>query len=661
MAMTTRTLTVFIIFTMVLLARAAAAQTPDAGAQAFTSRCARCHGGDGSGGPMGPSIVQRLVARDDDQLRRIVRAGFPDAGMPGQDVADVEMAALVRHLRSIQRTPGPAAMRSFQLVEGPQIGGQVINEGLEDIQLRAANGQIRLLRRVAPNDPNSRVRDLASPPGGDWPTYNGGPGGNRYTTLTQIDKTTVSRLAPKWVFAVPNARAMQGTPVVAGGIMYVTMPNEVYALDAGSGRQIWHYQRARTQGVVQGNANRGAAVAGDRVFIETDNAHALALDRFTGALLWDTALADHRQNYAASSAPLPAGDLLIAGVSGGEHGANGFVAALDQATGREVWRFRTVPARGEPGSETWQGKDIDHGGAPTWFTGSYDPSLDLVYWPVGNPSKEYNGDDRKGDNLYSNSILALDRRTGALKWHYQFTPHDLWDWDATQTSVLVDAPWEGQARKLMLHASRNGFFYVFDRATGALLLAKPFVRNLTWASGIGADGRPIKLPGQDPGPQGTKVCPSQDGATNWFSPSYNPDTGLYYVQTFEKCSIYTKQNQGEWEAGKSYLGGVQRTSPDPVPQRVLKAIDIRTGAIRWELPQPGPAVSWGGTLSTSTGLVIAGEEGGALIAVDAQNGRLLWSFPTNQTWRASPMTYMFDGKQYVAVAAGGNIIAFGLP
>jgi alcohol dehydrogenase (cytochrome c) len=612
---------------------------------------------------MGPSIVQRLLARDDEQLRRSVRAGFPDAGMPGQDVADAEMTALVRFLRGIQRQPAAAATRAFPTIDGRRLEGTVVGEGFDDIQLRTADRRVHLLRRAAegraPTGVEAPVREVTSSV--SWPTYNGDPGGNRYTTMTQIDKTSVARLAPRWMFSVPNARAMQGTPVVAGGIMYVTMPNEVYALDAGSGRQIWHYQRARTQGVVQGNANRGAAVVGDRVFLETDNAHAIALDRWTGALLWDTALADFRQNYAASSAPLPAGDLLIAGVSGGEHGANGFVAALDQATGREVWRFKTVPARGEPGSETWQGKDIDHGGAPTWFTGSYDPSLDLVYWPVGNPSKEYNGDDRKGDNLYSNSILALDRKTGALKWHYQFTPHDLWDWDATQTSVLVDAPWEGQPRKLMLHASRNGFFYVFDRATGALLLARPFVRNLTWASGIGADGRPIKLPGQDPSPEGTKVCPSQDGATNWFSPSFNPATGLYYVQTFEKCSIYTKQNQGEWEAGKSYLGGVQRTSPDPVPQRVLKAIDIRTGAIRWELPQPGPAVSWGGTLSTATGLVIAGEEGGALIAVDAQSGRLLWSFPTNQSWRASPMTYMFDGKQYVAVAAGGNIIAFGLP
>ncbi len=629
------------------------AQTIDPGRQAFEARCARCHGGDGTGGPMGPSIAERLATRDDTQLATIVRQGFPDGGMPAQPIADPEMSALVKFLRTLQRQPPGSTIKSFLTVDGTRLEGLVVGEGFDDIQLRTADQRVHLLRREG-----DRVREAA--PGIAWPTYNGDPRGNRYTALTQIDKTTVSRLAPLWMFTMPNARSLQGTPVVVDGIMYVTAPNECFALDAGTGRQIWHYQRPRTQGVTQGSANRGASVAGDRVFMETDHAHVIALNRFTGNLLWETALADWQQNYAASSAPLPAGNLVISGVSGGEHGANGFLAAHDQESGKEAWRFSTVPARGQPGSETWQGKDVDHGGAPTWFTGSYDPDLDVVYWPVGNPSKEYNGDDRQGDNLYANSILALDRRTGALKWYYQFTPHDLWDWDATQTSVLVDANWNGQPRKLMLHASRNGFFYVFDRANGTLLLAKPFVRNLTWASGIGADGRPIRLPGQEPTTAGTKVCPSQDGATNWFSPSFNPATGLYYLQTFEKCSIYTKREGGEWEAGKSYLGGTQRTSPDPVPMRVLKAIDIQTGAIRWELPQPGPGTSWGGTLSTATGLVIFGEEGGALMAADAVTGKPLWSFPTNQSWHASPMTYSLDGKQYVAVEAGSNILAFGI-
>jgi alcohol dehydrogenase (cytochrome c) len=369
-------------------------------------------------------------------------------------------------------------------------------------------------------------------------------------------------------------------------------------------------------------------------------------------------IADWRDNYFTSSAPQVAGDLVLSGVAGGEHGANGFVAAFDQATGKEVWRFWTVPKPGQPGSETWKGIDIAHGGAPTWFIGTYDPELDVVYWPTGNPSKEYNGDERAGDNLYSDSILALDRKTGKLKWHYQFTPHDLWDWDATETSVLIDANWQGRPRKLLLHADRNGFFYVFDRTDGKLLLWKPFVKKLTWASGIDANGRPIKNPNQEPSKEGTLVCPSQDGATNWFSPSYNPVTGLYYLQTFEKCGVYTKHDGDAWESGKSYLGGSQRTADELKPQRVLKAIDIRTGAVAWELPQPGTANSWGGTLATASGLVIFAEEGGALMAADAVTGQPLWSFHANAAWRASPMTYMFDGKQFIAIAAGPDIIAF---
>ena len=283
-----------------------------------------------------------------------------------------------------------------------------------------------------------------------------------------------------------------------------------------------------------------------------------------------------------------------------------------------------------------------------------------MYWPTGNPSKEYNGDDRQGDNLYANCILALDRRTGRLKWHYQFTPHDLWDWDATQTSVLADVDWNGVRRPLMLHANRNGFFYVFDRRDGELLLAKPFVRNITWASRIGTDGRPVRLPGQEPSPAGTTVCPAQDGATNWYSPSFNPVTGLYYVQTNEKCSIYTKRANDIWRSGRAYLGGSQETAPEPAPQRILRAIDIRTGAIVWELPQPGEARSWGGTLTTASGLVVVAEEGGGLMAVDAASGKPLWAFETNQVWRASPMTYMFDGRQFIAVASGNTVIAFGI-
>ena len=631
-----------------LTAHFAAAQDIDPGRLTFESRCARCHGGDGSGGDMGPDIRFRVMARTDEQLAKLIHEG--SGAMPPIPVGEAELAPLTRFLRSLQPRRRPAIRTTARMIDGKTLEGELLNQGFYDLQMRTADGRIHLLRRVG-----DRFREAAS--GVDWSGYNGDPGGNRYTTLSEITKDNVARLAPKWTFTLQGAGLLQGTPVVVGGIMYMPSANECYALDAGTGRELWHYRRP---GEKTGGTNRGVAVAGDRVYMETEKAHLVALNRFTGEPVWDTEIADYRQSYFATSAPLIAGGLVVAGLGGGEHGTRGFLAAYDQATGKEVWRFWTVPRPGEPKSETWQGKGIEHGGAPTWFTGTYDRELDTVYWPSGNPSAEYYGDDRGGDNLYSDCILALDAKTGKLKWYYQGTPHDLWDWDATETPVVVDANWAGQPRKLLLHANRNGFFYVFDRTDGKLLLAKPFIDKLTWASGIGADGRPVKLPNQEPSVAGTLVCPSQDGATNWYSPSFNPATGLFYVQTFEKCSIYRKATPGAWQAGKEYLGGSQRTAPDPSPARILRAIDIATGKIAWQVPQPGPANSWGGTLTTATGLVIFAEEGGALMAADAATGKVLWSFPTNQLWKASPMTYSMDGRQFVAIASGPNVIAFGL-
>ncbi len=642
-----------ILFPLALLA-----QDADPGRSLFENRCARCHGADGNGGELGPAITRRLASRNDQQLADLIHQGIPSRGMPPSQFSGDDLALLTRFLRSIQRRAftRPVEHAKVETTGGLTLEGEVLNRGFDDLQLRTADHRIHLLRRAG-----ERFREVTSQTG--WPGYNGDPGGNRYTTLSQITPANVAQLAPRWIFALPNAGRLEVTPVVADGIMYVTNTNECFALDAGDGAELWHYRRPTTPGFPQqaASVNRGAAVAGNRVFMETDDARVIALDRSTGELLWDTQMADWHANYFATSAPLVAGSLVVAGVGGGEHGARGFVAAFDQATGKEAWRFWTIPKPGEPGSETWKGGGIEHGGAPTWFTGTYDAELDTVYWPSGNPSAEYNGDDRAGDNLYSDCILALDAKTGRLKWYYQTTPHDLWDWDAAETPIVLDALWHGEPRKLLLQANRNGFFYVFDRAAGKLLLAKPFVRELTWAKGIGADGRPIRNPNQEPTAAGTRVCPSQDGATNWFSPSYNPATGLLYAQTFEKCSVYSKRANGEWRPGREYLGGTQRTAPDGQHERILRAIDIQTGAVKWELPQPGPAVSWGGTLTTATGLVIFGEESGSLMAADAATGKPLWSFPTNQLWKASPMTYEFDGRQYIAAAAGPSIIAFGLP
>ena len=577
--------------------------------------------------------------------------------MPATKLAAQDMTRLIAFLRTLRPPEGlPPERGKFTLTSGSTVEGLVVNRSLEDVQLQTDDKKIHLLRKAG-----DRYRQVTSQ--SDWTTYNGTLDGNRYTKLDQINKQNLNRLAPRWTFTLPNTGRLQMTPVVAGGIMYVTSANECYALDAGSGRQIWHYQRPRTKGLIgnaAGGVNRGVAVAGDRLFMVTDNAHLLSLDRFTGDLLWETVMADWKQNYNATSAPLPVGDLVVSGTAGGEEGVRGFVAAYHQATGKEVWRFWTVPKPGEPGADTWKGDGIEHGGAATWFTGTYDPELDTVYWPTGNPGADYWGDNRIGDNLYSDSILALDAKTGKLKWYFQFTPHDQWDWDATETPMLLDAPWNGSPRKLLIHANRNGFFYVFDRTDGKLLLAQQYVRKLNWAKGIDAKGRPILNPGMEPSAKGTLVCPSQDGASNWYAPSFNPATGLYYVQTLEKCTIYLKRPLPKWEAGRPHLGGSAQTVPNERAEKILRAIDIRTGKAVWELPQPGPGESWGGTLSTITGLVFFGEESGSFAAADAVTGKALWSFQTNQVWKASPMTYMFDGRQYIAVAAGSTVMAFGV-
>jgi alcohol dehydrogenase (cytochrome c) len=640
---------------VILLALPLLAAQP-AGQLHYNRLCAACHGGDGNGGERAPAIVEKLPARTDPELASLIRQGLPGAGMPGASLSDTQTAEMVAWLRTLKpRRARPAETITLRTAAGP-LEGLLLNQGADDLQLLDKNRRIRLLRRAG-----ETVREVTSQI--DWPTYHGRMDGNRYSTLDQIRGDNIAGLAPRWMFPIAGIARLQVTPVVYEGVMYVTAPNECYALDPGTGRRIWRYARKRTPGVI-GDAgsgiNRGVAISGGRLFMITDNAHIIALNRFTGALEWESVMADSRQNYGATAAPLTAGNLVISGISGGDEGVRGFLAAYDQSTGKEAWRFWTVPARGEPLADTWQGKALEHGCAATWLTGTYDPALDLVYWPTGNPCPDYNGDERKGDNLYSDTILALEAKTGKLRWHYQYTPHDLWDWDAQQPPVLVDANWQGSPRKLLLHANRNGFFYTLDRVTGKLLRAQPFVDKLTWASGIGADGRPILNPGQTPTPEGVKVCPAVEGATNWFATSYHPGTGYYYVQTLEKCNIFVK-TPGQWEAGKSYYNGATRLVPGEKGSKILRAIDVQTGRVAWQLAQEGPANSWGGVLSTAGGVVFFGDDSGALRAASASTGEPLWQFPMNVLWKASPMTYVFDNRQYVAIAAGNSIVSFALP
>ena len=671
-----------------------------AGERFFTGRgkCTGCHLVQGRGGILGPDLSRIGRDRTPAQIEQALR---DPGGAPATSSA-----------RGDRPPRGGGSAASYRAVtvrlrDGRSIRGLAKNESAFDLQLLGVDGELHLLLKdqvaevvreqslmpkveATPGeirdliaylsglitDWNASVTsdgttttgsgipfaDVARPKPGTWPSYHGQPSGNRFSPLDQINSGNVRRLAPAWMFTIRGApRDLQVTPVVAGGVMYVTSVNEAFALDARSGREIWHYSRPRTPGLAGDAAsgiNRGVALVGDRVFMVTDNAHLMALHRHTGQLLWDVEMADARQNYGATSAPLVVNDLVISGVSGGDEGIRGFLDAYRASTGAHVWRFWTVPAPGEPGSETWIGRAIEHGCAATWLTGTYDPESRLLYWPTGNPCPDYNGAERKGDNLYSASVLAIDPDTGTLRWHYQFTPHDLHDWDATETPMLVDTQFHGRPRKLLLQGNRNGFFYVLDRLDGKVLLAEPFVKSVTWASGIGADGRPQLLPGNDPTAEGQRVCPAVAGATNWTSTAFSPVTGLFYLFAEESCSVYTKNDQW-WEAGKSfYGGGTRRATSDHAGGTFLKALDIQSGKTVWEIPDVGGGILGSGLMATAGGLVFFGDGSGAFVAADAKTGTRLWHFNTGQPWKAGPMTYTVDGTQYIGVAAGSTILAF---
>jgi PQQ-dependent dehydrogenase (methanol/ethanol family) len=389
--------------------------------------------------------------------------------------------------------------------------------------------------------------------------------------------------------------------------------------------------------------NRGVALLDDKVFMVTDNAHLIALNRVTGRLVWEVVMPDEPQKYGGTLAPLIVKDMVIAGVAGGDWGIRGFLDAYNTATGERVWRHWTVPAEGDPGFETWKGTAVKYGGAGTWLTGSYDPETDTLFWATGNPWPNSDDRERAGDNLFTDCVLALDPANGKLKWYYQFTPHDTRDWDANQPNVLVNAKFRGEVRKLLLHADRNGFFYVFDRTNGKLLLAEKFVRKLTWASGIGPDGRPVRVPEQD------VSCP--DHATNWHATAFSPTTRLYYIMATDKCVI--KLSPGSWKR--------ERPRQDP-GTKYLRALDIETGKIAWEVEQEGPTDGKrvAGVLGTAGGVLFYGDASGYLVAADERDGKTLWRIPLNATVKTSPMTYTVNGEQFVALAVGSNILSFAL-
>ena len=507
----------------------------------------------------------------------------------------------------------------------------------------------------------------------NWLTYSGGFMSQRFSPLTQITPENVKNLELQWVFQARSLEKFETTALVVDGVMYtVQAPNDLVALDAITGRTFWvySYRPAASARPCCGRINRGVAILGDTLFMGTIDGHLVAVDAKSGRLAWDVAVAKPEAGYALTVAPLVVKDKVIVGTAGGEYGIRGFLAAYDAKTGAEAWRFYTIPGPGEPGHETWGGESWRHGGGSIWVTGSYDPDLNLTYWGIGNAGPDWNGDPRPGDNLYTSSVVALDADTGKLKWHYQFSPHDEFDYDAVQIPVLADLRWQGSPRKVMLFANRNGFFYVLDRSTGKFLLGKPFVR-VNWAEGFDANGRPNRVPGMVPTEQGTLIYPGNQGGTNWYNPSFSPRTGLFYIPTWVNySSMYFKQRV-EFVEGRLFGGGIPRNT---VPREIatpnndyrteaegygaVRAIDPQTGERKWEFKMTD--LTDAGILTTASDLLFSGGREGYFFALDARSGAPLWRASVGGVVASGPITYSVGGRQYVAVAAGNALFAYAL-
>jgi alcohol dehydrogenase (cytochrome c) len=526
------------------------------------------------------------------------------------------------------------------------------------------------------NVPPERILGAAGEPE-NWLTYNGTYSSQRYSTLDEITPGNVDELQLKWMLPNQVFGAWQSNPIVVDGIMYITQrPNDVMAVDAATGRVFWQYRHTNAENarVCCGANNRGVAIHGERVFMGTLDAHLIAIDAITGKALWKTRVGDVNLAYSITMAPLVIDDKVLVGVGGGEFGIRGFVAAYDVETGAEVWKFFTIPGPGEPGHDTWAADTWQYGGAPAWITGSYDPDLNLVYWGIGNPGPDWNAAQRPGDNLYSDAVVALNADTGELVWHFQFTPNDGYDYDSVQVPVLVDMPWNGSARRLMLWANRNGYFYVLDRVTGEFLSGTPFV-TVNWSSGLDANGRPIPTPQ----PPGMPTYPGNQGGTNWYPPSYSPRTGLFYFSAWEDYATIYRPEESEYRPGQAFLGGgfdvltpvpgaptigIGRTNPintwtDAVGHGAIIAMDPRTGQPRWKFEQFD--VSDSGMLTTATDLLFTGGREGYLHALDARTGEELWKVALGGQIVMAPVTYEVNGRQFLSVISGNSLVTFGLP
>ncbi|MEO8259164.1 MAG: PQQ-dependent dehydrogenase, methanol/ethanol family [Acidobacteriota bacterium] len=510
----------------------------------------------------------------------------------------------------------------------------------------------------------------------NWLTYSGGYASQRYSQLKQIDTSNVRNLELKWILPNQVFGAWQSSPLVVDGIMYVTQrPNDVLAVDARTGRVFWQYRYTNSPEarVCCGSNNRGVAMLGETLFLATLDAHLVAIDARTGRPLWNIAVGDPSLGYSMTLAPLVVKDKVLVGMGGGEFGIRGYIAAFDARTGKEAWRFHTIPGPGERGHESWSGDAWKTGGGSVWVTPSFDPALNLTYWGIGNAGPDWNPDQRPGDNLFTDSVIALDADTGELRWHFQFTPNDAYDYDSVQIAVLADLNWRGTPTKTMMWANRNGFFYVLDRTNGRFLRGNAFVK-VNWASGLDATGRPI----QTPQPEGQPTWPGNQGGTNWYSPSYSPRTELFYVSAWEGYASIFRKEPVQYVPGRNFGGGggrvltpvpnapgvrIGRATPinnwtDAVGHGTVMAIDPRTGDLKWKFEQYD--VTDSGILTTAGDLLFTGGREGYFHALDARTGALLWKTALGGQIVNGPITFALDGKQYVSVISGNSLVTFAL-
>ena len=497
-------------------------------------------------------------------------------------------------------------------------------------------------------------QDLLKPDPNNWLLYSGTYDSQRHSLLKQITAANVGTLQAKWVFHVFGAKDLEAVPIVYKGVMYIAQYNRVHAIDAATGRAIWEWQRQPANVGWQ----RGVGIYGDKVYAMTGDSSVIALDARTGNPVWEARPSQAGRRFQGPAPFIAKGKVIVSGSGQG----GGFIDAFDSETGKPVWHWNAIPGPGEPGHETWAGDSWQNGGSPIWVSGSYDPQLNAIFWGTGQPSPDFVGDNREGDNLYSDSIVALDLDTGKLKWHYQNTPHDVHDWDSMEMPVLIDTVYQGQPRKLLVQANRNGMYYVIDRTTGKLLVATPFVNKVDWNTGLSPEGRPILTPGHEPTVTGSKTCPSTAGATNWPSPAYNPDTKLFYLIVQEGCGItYRQSNNTRAGQGGSGTGYMESPNPEENWQLFVRALDATTGKKVWDYEQVSSHHYGPGVLSTAGGVIFAGEQQGEFTSLDAKTGKPLWHFNTGALITAGPSTYMVDGKQYVAIASYANVFAFALP